>query len=140
MPFDDFTWSAQVLDDKRLGKQRVETLQIMRVLVTGTGGWENHPAVRMWRGRERALLAYQQAVCHEWSSVRGFKDTCWDKTRTIFLEYIVDPMATPLIPPKWMGNVDFHISHQSNLLRKDEEYYRKYFPGIRNDHPYIWPV
>ena len=36
--------------------------------------------------------------------------------------------------------VDFHISHQSNLLRKDEEHYRPWFPGIRNDHIYVWPV
>jgi hypothetical protein len=110
------------------------------LLIGGGGGWENHPAKRMWEGYERALLAYQQAICHEWSSVRGFKDTCWDKTRLMFLDVVVDPMATPLIIPPWMGNVDFHISHQSNLLRKNERHYRKYFPGIRTDLPYIWPV
>jgi hypothetical protein len=140
MPWDDFTWSARVLDDKRLGKQRVETLQIMQALAYGGSGWDNHPAVLMWEGYERALLAYQQAVCHEWSSVRGFQDTCWEKTRLIFLDVIVEPMATPLIPPPWMGNIELHISHQSNLLRKNEEYYRRHFPGITTDVPYVWPV
>lgn len=140
LPWDDFTWSARCLDQQRLGKQRVETLQIMNTLFNGGTAWSNHPAVLMWRGYERALLAYQQAICREWSSVRGFEDTCWDKTRLIFLAAVPNPMATPLIPPPWMGNVDFHISHQSNLLRKDEAHYRPHFPGIPMDLEYIWPV
>lgn len=32
VPFPDFARSAAVLDDKRLGKQRVEVLQIVRAL------------------------------------------------------------------------------------------------------------
>lgn len=139
LPFTDFYWSARCLDMKRLGKQRVETYQIMRALLTGQG-WVNHPATLMWHGYERALLAYQQAMCNEWTTVRGYKDATWDKTRLLFLEHIPKPMAKPLILPPWVGNVDFHISHQSNLLRKDEEHYRPWFPGIRNDHIYVWPV
>lgn len=141
MPFDDFVWSARALDDVRLGTQREDNIKIMNYLLIGGGGrWYNHPAVRMWEGYERALLAYQQAVCNEWSSVRGFQDDFWDRTRLMFLDVVIDPMAAPLVPPPWMGNVDFHISHQSNLLRQNEEHYRKWFPGIRTDHPYIWPV
>lgn len=139
LPFSDFTWSARCLDQKRLGKQRVEAYQIMRALLTGQG-WVNHPATLMWEGHERALLSYQQAMCNEWVNERGFKDSCWDKTRTLFLDHIPNPMSKPLIPPVWLGNPDFHISHQSNLLRKDEEHYRPWFPGIRNDHIYVWPV
>lgn len=140
LPWPEFDWSARCLDNKRLGKQRVEVLQIMDALLHGGGGYYHHPATLMWAGYERALLAYQQAICYEWSSVRGFTDTCWDKTRLMFLDVIVDPMATPLILPAFIGDVDFHISHQSNLLRKDEAHYRKFFPGIRTDHEYIWPV
>lgn len=110
-------------------------------LLYGSGGQiAKHPVLKMWEGRERALLAYQQAMCYEWSSVRGNADNCWDKTRLMFLDVIFDPMTTPLIPPIWMGNVDLHISHQSVLLRIDESHYRKFFPGIRTDHDYIWPV
>lgn len=142
MPFPSFEWSARCLDQKRLGKQRVENLQIMNVLLLNeSGGWSNHPAVNMWRGYERALLAYQQAICSEWSFVRGFQDACWDKTRIVFLDTIgIEKLARiPLILPAWIGDVNFHISHQSNLLRKDEEHYRPWFPGIRNDHEYVWP-
>ena len=35
LPFPDFKMSAQVLDYKRLGKQRVEALQILKTLKIG---------------------------------------------------------------------------------------------------------
>jgi hypothetical protein len=140
MPWDDFTWSARCLHDDQLEQQRNETLQIMHALLYGGSGSDEDPGVLMWQGHERALLAYQQAVCHEWSSVRGYPDDCWDKTRLIFLDVCVDPMATPLIPPVWMGNLDLHISHQSALLRINETHYRRHFPGIKTDHWFVWPV
>lgn len=139
LPFTDFHWSARCLDNETLDQQRVDTYQIMRALLRGQGD-VNDPAALMWHGHERALLAYQQAICNEWSTVRGNKDATWDKTRVLFLEHIPNPMTKPLVLPRWVGNVDFHISHQSNLLRKDEDHYRPWFPGIRNDHIYIWPV
>ena len=141
LPWPDFAWSAECLDDETLSEQRADVLQIMHhLLIDGGVVVSKDPAVQMWEGYERALLAYQQALCHEWSSVRGHEDEVWDNTRLMFLDIVIDPMATPLIPPPWLGDMDFHISHQSNLLRKNEEYYRPKFPGIRNDHPYIWPV
>ena len=58
LPVADFAESARLLDSPRLGKQRVETLQILRALELPDYGWANHPAVRMWRGRTPALVAY----------------------------------------------------------------------------------
>jgi len=139
MPWPEFDWSARCLNDRELGALRVDILKVMEALLHGGTGWDEHPAVLMWDGHERALLAYQQAVCCEWSSVRGYEDEYWDKTRLMFLDIVIDPMATPLIPPIWVGNEDFHISQQSALLRIDEDHYRRYFPGIKTDHPYIWP-
>ena len=57
LPYPDDRASAADLDDRRLGKQRVETLQILRALTWRTYGWQNHPAVRMWRGFVPALVA-----------------------------------------------------------------------------------
>ena len=111
----------------------------MRALLTGEGGWTNHPVVNMWEGYERALLAYQQAVCNEWTTNRGYVDNCWDKTRLLFLDIVKFPTRQPLIMPPWFGDVDFHIAHQSTLLRKDPEHYRPMFPGIRDDHPMVYP-
>jgi hypothetical protein len=42
--------------------------------------------------------------------------------------------------PKWLGNESFHLSHQSNLLRKNPDHYSQFFMGIPNDLPYVWPT
>lgn len=51
LPYADFARSAQVLDRARLGKQRVETKQIMLALTTEYYGWKYHPVTLMWSGR-----------------------------------------------------------------------------------------
>jgi Pyrimidine dimer DNA glycosylase len=133
LPYPSFTDSAKVLDQKRLGKQRVENLQIMKALLDPTYGWQNHPAVKMWRGYETALLEYQRAICTEWTS-RGYKDTCLEKTEAMIKAQKV------LVLPSWLGNPQFHTSHQSNLLRKSPEFYEKFFPGVGPELPYLWPT
>lgn len=65
LPYADFDRCAEVLDNRRLGKQRVETLQIMRALTVPGYAWQSHPAVLMWKGYEEALAAYGMAVCRE---------------------------------------------------------------------------
>lgn len=132
LPYSSFEKSAKVLDMRRLGKQRVETLQILGALLDPTKGWKNHPATKMWTGHEAGLSAYGVRICEEWLD-RGYKDTCLGKISALIAPDFTD------IPP-WIGNRDFHRAHQSNLLRKDLDYYRKYFPGVPDDLEYIWPV
>ena len=133
LPYEDFAKSAQSLDRTRLGKQRVETLQIMKALVDPSYGWQNHPAVKMWRGHEFYLLEYQRAVCNEWTS-RGYVDTCLDKTIAAMAG---QPMRTAR--PEWLGNEEFHLSHRSNLTRKNPDHYNKYW-NVDDSLPYIWPA
>jgi hypothetical protein len=135
LPYPDFFDSAKVLDRQRLGKQRVENLQIMDAIVNGRG-YVNHPAVHMWRGYEYALLDYQDAVVSEWMS-RGYKDTCWIKTLRIFTQ--LEEVAHYCLPP-WVGDFEFHRSHQSNLMRKDPVHYGRIFPTVPDDLEYIWPA
>ena len=59
---------------RRIGKQRVAALQIVRALTQPGNGWRNYPAVRMWRGYE-GLGAYGIVNCHEWQG-RGYADNC----------------------------------------------------------------
>ena len=63
LPYPDFAASAMALDRRRLGKQRVEALQILRALTRERYGWKHHPAVRMWAGYEEALACYAMEVC-----------------------------------------------------------------------------
>jgi hypothetical protein len=81
MPYDDFYVSLNCLDNKRLGKQRVEAKQILNVLLNRPRkdgqpykGWLNHPCVRMWRGYENALKEYFNISVMVWEE-RGFKNT-----------------------------------------------------------------
>src|SRR3954467_4312821 len=71
----DFARTAQVLDSSRLGKQRVEVIQIVRTLTVPGYAWASHPAVLMWKGHEEALAAYGASVVRAWTAL-GFGDTC----------------------------------------------------------------
>jgi len=132
LPYEDFTASAEALDYRRLGKQRVETWQILRALAGETKGWGNHPASRMWRGYEAGLVEYGVVVCREWIR-RGYKDT--------MLQRFVDMRSGETVRmPAWIGDRDFHRSHQSNLVRKDRDFYEPLFPGVPSDLEYVWPI
>lgn len=143
VPFPDFERTAQVLDSKRLGKQRVESLQIVRALTWPTYGWKHHPAALMWKGHEAALGAYSLAICEEWTK-RGFNDTCDLKIRTDLADAGFTEIPTTQLEadlPGWWGDAAVHRSHRSSLLRKNPEHYRPRFePGLPDDLEYVWPV
>ncbi len=134
LPEMTFTASARALDSKRLGKQRVEVLQLLRALSGESKGWVNHPACRMWRGHERALADYGLSICVEWKK-RGFLDTCYDKI--LAYKHLFINQANEY--PRWYST-KFTISHRSNLIRKNPEYYGPKWPYTPRDLPYIWPV
>ncbi|WP_433872191.1 MSMEG_6728 family protein [Saccharopolyspora sp. CA-218241] len=145
LPYPDFVQSAAVLDDRRLGKQRVEALQVLRALTTVGYGWQNHPAVAMWAGYEEALSCYGIAMCDAWTKA-GRPDRCEVSIREAFrvatgLTVIraQEALAGAGELPPWLGDPPFHRSHQSSLLRKQPDYYRCMFKGIPDDLPYVWP-
>jgi len=59
LPYSSFIESVRCLDRQRLGKQRVEALQILNALNGKSKGWTNHPATKMWCGYEEALCLYK---------------------------------------------------------------------------------
>jgi hypothetical protein len=129
LPYASFTRTAKILDRARLGKQRVEAKQIILTLEEG-GTWENHPAVRMWRGHIPCLASYGNAICHEWL-VRGYEDNLQD--------FFLSRIDANCDLPEWFGYQPFHISHQSNLIRKDSSYYWHLFSHVPDNLPYLWP-
>lgn len=135
LPYPNFETTAACLDDQRLGKQRVETWQIYQALTRPDYGWQNHPAVKMWRGHSVWLLIYGEAICEAWRS-RGFKDTLLDKFKH---ELRTLDFFSKGSRPNWWNNAAFHESHQSNLCRKAPWYYRDYFPNVNMSLPYVWP-
>jgi hypothetical protein len=131
LPYNDFTKSAKVLDRQRLGKQRVEVLQLLKALNGETKGWVNHPAAKMWRGYENCLVVYGLSICTEWIE-RGYKDTCFAKILA-YRDY-----KTAMVVPPWLGREDFHESHRSNLLRKDPDHYYKFGWTEPTNLEYVW--
>src|SRR6185436_419931 len=123
LPFPDFKASAEALDYRRLGKQRVEAFQLLiaiddqwaleerarKGLTTITNGWRNHPAAVMWRGYNQALRLYMNIMIQEWIR-RGYRNTM--------------SLATieEITMPHWLQNEEFHASHRANLLRKNTEF------------------
>lgn len=129
LPYQDYKSSARVIDYLRLGKQRVECLQILKALHDTTYGWQHHPAVKMWRGYEGSLVRYAQNICVEWIA-RGGHDTCL---------YKVSQFRGCNETPHWLTE-EFCLSHQSNLIRKNPAYYRPLFPNVPDNLEYIWPI
>ena len=133
LPYSNFKESVRVLDDKRLGKQRVEAYQIISA-ITGRPrkdgkpyrGWINHPCTIMWREYINALRLYYNECIDEWIE-RGHNNTM-----------LYEPLRGKIIFPPWLGDENFHSSHRANLLRKDLLYYGQ-FGWVENpEDPYVW--
>lgn len=127
LPYDDYVRSLSCLDNKRLGKQRVEAKQILTALSDPQYGWQHHPAVNMWRGYEALLIEYHNVAITIWTR-RGFKNTM----------KLLPSRSDFKTPPWWGGPI--HASHRSNLLRKDPEHYGQYGWKESPDMPYYWPT
>ncbi|NBM19371.1 MSMEG_6728 family protein [Streptomyces sp. GC420] len=146
LPYPDFARTARALDPRRLGKQRVEAVQVLRGLVVPGYGWRRHPVVRMWAGYEEALVRYGLEICAEWSRT-GRADTCaatlrsdLESTTGIAVPRTQEALEWAGALPPWLGNPDFHLSHRSALVRKDPGFYAGMFPGVPDDLPYLWPA
>jgi len=139
LPYADYSLSAAVMDNQRLGNQCYrECLTIIR------GGWSNHPVSRMWRGYEHALCEYafacavempkrghwQRAVTVRWQIYWAWKMTQYPNTGN----------------PPWIGDQQFHLTHQRVLLHKHYDWYKWVWPWllplapIEGSYPYVWPV
>jgi hypothetical protein len=167
LPYPDFAATARVLDPRRLGKQRVEALQVFRSLVVPGYGWRHHPAVKMWAGCEEALVRYGLEMCAAWTAL-GHADTVAATLRDQHAATLLNQPAAALVNepaaagaiarerrreprtqaelmvagavPAWLGRDDVHRSHRSALVRKDPGYYGPLFPDADPEEPYVWPA
>lgn len=137
LPWPSYQRTAECLDYRRLGKQRVEAMQILHILVgiDSDSHWKAHPAVRMWRGYEYRLALYTVRICDEWIR-RGYQDTCREKILDLASE---DYVLRSWEYPPWHGDKQFHLSHRRTLMAKDPGWYSQHFrcKPLRGT---IWPV
>lgn len=133
LPYSDFKESLRSLDNKRLGKQRVETFQIINAILGRPKkdgrpykGWTSHPCSVMWKDYVPALQMYFNDSLEVWKE-RGFKNNMLEE------EYVGD-----IILPHWIGYESFHSSHRANLLRKDYDFYSSHGWNENPEDPYVW--
>ena len=134
LPYKSFKKSAETLDFQRLGKQRVEALQIINIIEGNPRkdglpykGWLNHPCIIMWRKYVSALKLYHNIIVNEWIK-RGYKNN-------MSLYKLND---VEILYPNWLGNKKFHLSHRSNLIRKNYAFYKKFKWHVDPIAGYIW--
>ena len=157
LPYKDFIQTAKVLDYRRLGKQRVEALQIHNI-ITGkqkTNGWVNHPAVNMWRGYPEALALYHDSMIHEWVA-RGYKNSMAYLSPKASQSGVFYPNVDYRLPsghhrlsegkatiqlPSWVSDQALHQQYKTLLLQKDYQFYKAFWPTPINykEHEFIWP-
>ena len=132
LPYESFRESAKVLDWRRLGKQRVEGMQIINAIEGKKRkdgkpykGWLNHPATVMWRPYLNALKHYTNIIIAEWIR-RGYNNNMK------MYEYNI------IEKPHWLGKEEFHSSHRANLLRKDYKHYSQFEWTENPESPYVW--
>lgn len=105
-PYVDWWRSARVLDDRRLGKQRVEAKQVMMTILRKMGlvndgrrGWLNHPVVLMYYNDGspyfRDLVGYFNACVEEWTR-RGMRSSISLSDITHLIEEIRSAEGNPL--------------------------------------------
>ena len=124
LPYESFEDTAKVLDYRRLGKQRVEGMQIIQT-IENQNGWKNHPIVKMWTPYVPALKQYTNIIITEWIG-RGYNNN---------MEfYDIDNVEYP----DWLGDKRFHASHRANLLRKDFDWYSQFEWTENSESPYLW--
>lgn len=141
LPYKDPAKTAQCLDNKRLGKQRLECLQILFVGYNIMGYWEipnyifSHPTYELWKTNLDWLLTfYLSAIMREWQIIRGFNnEKCWRAymyiNEKINWSYKI-PWEYPIEWHKYLPpfiKMDFCKKHQQLLLKKDYEYYKEKF-------------
>lgn len=130
LPCVDFKETFSCLDRQRLGKQRVEAMQIYNIIAgkTNKKGWINHPAVLMWIGFENALALYHNLCISEWIN-RGYKNNM----SLICVDF------NNLIMPKWVNDI-FCSYHRGTLLHKNYDWYSQFGWKEEPKYEYLWPT
>lgn len=145
-----------MLDQARLGKQRVEAYQIVLAYEEATkrnpakySGWLNLPAVRMWDGYLPALYVYGILNCMVWRKA-GHEDSLLEQfqlRRRIWLSTQNnggDSASAQPRRPWWFGHPAMVRTHQTKLYHKNSAAWVEQHKTATAKHepmklPYLWP-
>lgn len=136
LPYKDYNQCAEILDNKRLNKQILESYQILKVLSgqSLSGAWRNHPAVLMWKNAEKSLRTYVNAMIKE-ARLRGIR-TDGNEANLDALEAVSGHLWGTQEPVWSQGSHvnRVNITHRANLYRKDPIYYAEFYSDTINKY------
>ena len=129
-PYIDWRMSANVLDDRRLGKQRVEAKQVMMTILRRMGlirdgkrGWLNHPIALMYyndgKPYFRDLIGYFDVCVEEWKR-RGMRNSISLSDIEHLIHGVVSAEGHPLTHVH-------EIEYRRILILKDPKHYLRAF-------------
>lgn len=169
LPYPDYQRSAQVLDYRRLGKQRVEPKQVLAALRQGPKIlyspsskiflWKSNPSpdhvdlglvvVRStpWYNHPctRMWAGHERSLCeYALAMIREWKRRGYcDNLEQWFQVERWLWSEQSVVYPWWLGCEDIHSSHRARLLYKDPTWYGQWgwTETPRTDEEgYVWPV
>jgi hypothetical protein len=141
LPFPAKRDSLDVLDNKRLNKQILETYQILNILTgnSKSNAWRNHPAVLMWEGAESELYRYGMTAI-TLAKHRGIK-TDKNEENMFMLSRSHNSRNWEDNTPLWAANPTIikkvNATHKANLYKKDPIFYAEFANAV--DDPYNEP-
>lgn len=139
--------TAAALDDRKLGRQRVEAQEIFNTLTLGEE-LPKDPVYRMWEGYEFALGIYCMMLCMEFTMHRGIADKIFWEVAAALKEMKRSDASFSMEHPPWHDDKDVMRSHRSNLLRLQNEgdavaghdYLKHFGKATPKNMPYLWPI
>ena len=148
LPLPSYKDSIECLSREHLILQRLNILEIMEEFHAipeedsalpgdyDSHDLDGHPVLDMWKGHEVQLVELGLQTCEHYVKLTGKEDPLYQRLAN-HQEWATSEDAD-FSKPRWLGDVDFHLSHQSELLRRDREHYVAYFTEDR-DRKLIWP-
>jgi hypothetical protein len=152
LPLPSFKDSVKSLNNAHLGLQRIQVLELMETfhaipedesqlpdsyISHDLDPDDDEPILNMWRGYELQLIEYGLECCEEYQLRKGKRDKIYKKL-SAHLEWATTEDAS-FAKPNWFGDVDFHLSHQAELVRLDPKHYRPQFI-VDVERELVWPL
>lgn len=140
VPTTDLYFNANCLDWRRRNKQIIECRQIGLAITNPNYGWQNHPAVSMWRGHLPFLMLAAHFFNRAYFATSSRNHKAWENMQADHPHILVSDLLLDQSPlPSWWGDDRIHDSHASRLIQKDPDFYKDKFPWI-TDHEmeYVW--
>lgn len=148
LPVPEFAESIRVLNAEHLAVQRLSVLEVIEWIHTidpedsrlpddyVVSDLDGHPILDMWKGYELQLIELGLMTCDEWAHRHGKRDPLHQAIAN-HLEWATTDEAD-FRKPDWFGDVEFHLGHQAELLRRDRDWYSAHFMA-GEDRRMTWP-